>query len=221
MTLLIATPIRGGELESSSVTMGWADALRMVMHAMPATVRYVFALDVVRARNRVVGDLLRNPDLAHITHVLWWDDDNWPKHPGIIAEMMRLDLPIVGIPYTNKRRPRRWIHQDWPDREPEVDADGLLDVMGCGMGFTLVSRTCLTTMAAHAEHYWDLPNKWTVPNIFGQLYDEIAGCKVLLSEDFSFCKRWRENHGGKVKMLMKSTLMYHAGPHAWSAQDPP
>lgn len=218
VTLLIATPVRGAELHAAPVSAGYAEARIALAALLPVQTRMLASLDVVRARNRIVSLLLSEPDLAAVTHVLWWDDDEWPEDVSVVRDMIDLGLPVVAAPYTNKRQPVRWIHQAWGDgRVP--DARGLLDVRGVGMGFTLTSRACLEAMAKDAEWYWDAPTPRECPNLFGQLYDDFAGRRVLLSEDFSFCKRWREQHDGRVFVYGRAGLLYHAGSHAWSAQE--
>jgi hypothetical protein len=216
MTLLIATPVRGAELGAATVALGYAEQRAALMSIMPAQGRIVFSLDVVRARNRAAAQVLTEPGLAGVTHVLWWDDDEWPADVRIVRNMMDFDLPLVGAAYTRKRRPTRWVHQEWADGSVP-DERGLLDVRSVGMGFTLTSRACLEAMAKDAEWYWDAPTPRECPNLFGQLYDDMDGRRVLLSEDFSFCKRWRENHGGKVYAY--DVEMFHAGSHAWSVAD--
>jgi hypothetical protein len=219
MTLLVATPVRGAELWSAPVSVGYCQSLctLAVDLALPMHRRWVYGLDVVRARNRMVAEVLSDPVLADVTHVLWWDDDNWPEDARVVPEMMALGLDVVAAPYTNKRQPMRWVHQSWGDgRVP--DERGLLDVRGVGMGFTLTSRRCLEVLAVDARRYWDAPNPRECPDVFGQLYDDFAGRSVLLSEDYSFCKRWRER-GGLVYVYGRAGLVFHAGAHAWSAKD--
>lgn len=231
--LLVATPVRGAELNAAPAALGYMKAFWQLGAAMPTVVHFSFSLDVVRSRNRIVGEVLRSPGLAEVSHVLWWDDDQWPEdrsRPGVnivvplVRDMIALDLPIVGARYTNKLpQPRlREVHQEWGDgRVP--DERGLLDVRSVGMGFTLVSRGCIEEMSEDARRtddwYWDAPKPHDCPNLFGQLYDDFAGRRVLLSEDYSFCKRWRERHGGRVYVYGPSGIMCHAGMHAWSAQD--
>jgi hypothetical protein len=223
VTLLIATPIRAAELWAAQVTLGYAESVRALSHEMPIKTVVTYALDVVRARNRVVGIVLGNADFADVTHVLWWDDDNWPEDRSIVGKMLALDLPVVGAAYTNKSRPVRFVHQPWPGNKFTLDERGCLDVRAVGFGFTMTSVACLRQMAEKARDYWDESIAMRCPDIFGQLYEDHAlpggeDVDVLLSEDYSFCKRWREDHGGKVA-LYGGGVISHAGAHGWNARD--
>lgn len=218
--LLIATPVRAAELYTAQVSLGYAESVRALSHEMPVKTVVSYALDVVRSRNRVVGIVLREKEFADVTHILWWDDDNWPEDRKIVQRMLDLDVPIVGAAYTNKKRPVRFVHQPWPGPRT-VDKRQCLDVRAVGFGFTLTSRECLERMGHAAHWYRDYPNATRCPNIFGQQYDtpeEATEDDTLLSEDFSFCKRWREDHGGKVLLYCGGTIA-HAGGHAWTARD--
>jgi hypothetical protein len=220
--LLIATPVRGAEIWSTHVTVGYSESVRALAQEMPVETipaNMFFACDNIRARNRIVAIVLR--DFPHVTHVLFWDDDNWPENRAIVGEMMASGEHVISAPYTNKKQPLRWVHQLLNERQEE--RNNLLEVRGVGFGFTMVSRTCLERMSAAARKYTDLPNPWKVANIFGQLYDPpTPGCtgedEMLLSEDFSFCKRWREM-GGRVVLYTGAGIIFHAGTHAWNARE--
>jgi len=220
-SLLIATPIRAAELYAAQVTLGYAESVRALSHEMPIKTVVTYALDTVRARNRITGIVLREKEFADVTHVLWWDDDQWPEDRSIVGKMLALDLPVVGAAYTNKKRPVRFVHQPWTDGARKLDERGCLAVRAVGFGFTMTSRECLEEMAESARWYRDFPNTETCPDLFGQLYDKPgadADEDTLLSEDFSFCKRWRVGYQGNVA-LYGGGVIAHAGPHAWTARD--
>ena len=225
--LLVATPVRGGDLHSTSISVGYVEFIRALQQSMPVDTLspiLTYNCDNIRARNRIAATVLREPDFAKVTHVLWCDDDNWPEDSRIVKEMMALGEDFVAAPYTNKRKPLRWVHQIL-DHRPAVDENGLMEVRGVGFGFTMTSRACLEKMSNAARRYTDTPNPHKVANIFGQLYDrftpgEDPEDECLLSEDFSFCKRWREM-GGKIHLYAKSGIIIHAGPHPFSARDMP
>ncbi len=226
MSVLIATPVRGSELFATSVSMGYAQFIRRLVEVMPGcdTIQ-VFSNDTCRARNRIVGHFLTQPTLERFTHLLFVDDDNWPEDASIVEKMMALDLDVVMAPTTNKRLPLRWCHQTWEDRETVVEENGCIDVRGVGMGFTMISRRCLEKLAAAARWYTDLPNALRCPDVFGHLFDRLTPGddpeeETKLSEDYSFCKRWREA-GGSVHIYVHAGIIYHTGAHAWSAHEMP
>jgi hypothetical protein len=221
MKLVIATPVRGNGL-AANVSVGYSESLRALSRKLPVetiSATVTFAADVVRARNRLVAMALREwPDMTHVLH---WDDDMWPEDLGLIEKMIACDEDFVAAPYTNKREPVRWIHQYIPFEDKGLDARGLLEVKGCGMGLTLTSRACLERVSASAKKYTDAPTENLVANVFGMLFDTIDGKEVLMSEDFSFCKRWRDV-GGKIYVYgANGNFVSHVGAKEWGARDIP
>ena len=226
--LVIATPVRAAELLSASVSLGYAEMVTRLHRLLPVEVlsgSITFAADIVRGRNRIAGKVLR--EMPDATHVLWLDDDNWCDDVAIVPEMMALGVDVVSAPYTNKRQPLRWIHQHLTPQAP-IEGD-LLEVAGVGFGFTLTSTACLRELAAMHRHYTDHPNPHRVCNLFGHLYHHPAqergelvpdGDQALLSEDFSFCLRWRRA-GGRVYVYAKAGIIHHAGAHDWNAREMP
>lgn len=226
--LVVATPVRAAEMHAASVSLGYAEMLLRLARRLPVEVlsgSLTFAADIVRGRNRIAAKVLR--EYSDVTHVLWLDDDQWVDDVSVVAEMVALDVDVVGAPYTNKRQPLRWVHQHLHPPAPPVGE--LLEVAGLGFGFTLTSTRALRELAAAERVYTDHPNPHRVANIFGQLFHHPAleqGVEVaeadqaLLSEDYSFCLRWRRL-GGRIYLYTKAGLVQHAGAHAWDARQMP
>ena len=223
MTLVVATPVDGADIWSARVTLGYAENLRMLSHEMPVATVVEYARDVVRARNRVASLVLS--EFPAMTHVLWWDDDQWPEDRGIVRKMIDSGEDLIGAPYTSKMLPLRWVHQLL--HPCPVAVGGVQAVRAVGFGFTLTTRRCLEDMTAAHRKYRDWPRETRPANLFGQLYESpmLSGGlytpedeECLLSEDFSFCKRWRDM-GRKVAILCDGGVIFHAGPRGWSAKD--
>jgi hypothetical protein len=225
MSLVIATSVRGHEPLAAPVSAGYALAVRTLSHLLPIDVippLVTYSDDNYRARNRVAGQVLREAPKA--THVLWWDDDTWPEDLRIVREMMASGEDVISAPYTNKRPPVRWTHVPLDPSPPA--ADGKQEVRSVGWGFTMTTTRCLQRMFDGARKYRDWPHAHVLANMFGALFDPPFGepCpedqEMMLSEDRSFCKRWRLM-GGRVMLKLDAGIIMHAGCSAWSARDMP
>jgi hypothetical protein len=226
--LIIATPIRAAEMHAASVSLGYAEMLLRLQRALPIEVlagSLTFAADIVRGRNRIAAKVLR--DHPDATHVLWLDDDQWVDDVAVVAEMIALGVDVVGAPYTNKRQPLRWVHQHLTP--PAAPHGSLLPVAGLGFGFTLTTTSALRHLSEVERVYTDHPNPHRVANLFGQLFHHPAldqgrnvpeADQALLSEDYSFCLRWRRSGGG-VYLYARAGIIHHAGPHAWDPSQMP
>ena len=239
--ILIATPVRAADHMCASVTVGYADGVRKLSRVMPVEMldtTITYGCDVVRARNRLAAIALR--DFPRCTHVLWWDDDQWPDDPRIVLAMLATGEHVIGAAYTRKRFPVRWVHQLLDGKEQVGD---VLEVRSIGFGFTITSMHSLRKLSEAAKiprlvpikigEEWSTemrPDVYTeftdlkVANIFGHLYDrlDMAGDptdSVLLSEDFAFCKRWRDL--GERVTLLCGGMVEHAGHYRYSVRDIP
>lgn len=217
--IVIATPVDGAAVWEARVTLGYAENLRWLGKELAIEAVVGVGDDVVRSRNRLAHIAMR--EFPRMTHVLWWDDDNWPEDRGCVSRMVGLGVDVVGAPYTSKRSPPSWVHQLLQPCPPE--RDGLLSVRSVGFGFTLTTRRCLERMCAAERRYTDWPRPDKISNIFGHLYDQPYGSvdpedEALLSEDFSFCKRWRAM-GEAVYIYNGAGRIWHSGTKAWSASD--
>ena len=220
--LVIATPVRGGEPMSAPVSFGWAAHMRGLCVELGVDVPIVgYSSDVVRARNRLAAQILRErPDTQY---VLWWDSDTWPENRAIVREMMALGVDVVSAPHTNKRPPLRWLHQHLKPRPDPVGE--LQEVRAVPFGFTMTSVACLRAMSEVGRKYTDHPNPHVMADIFGLRYEApIEGGPpendTLLSEDYSFCSRWRQM-GGRVHIYLGAGVLAHDGQHSFSAREMP
>lgn len=226
-------------MHTGLVTVGYADAVNElqarwlrrgdtcnIIHA-----KLTFGADPVRGRNRIAAAFLQ--DFPDATHLLQWDDDQWPDDVDIVDGMLSSGEHLVGGPYTRKNFPVRWVHQG--PFQDILDASGhkRADVIECallGTGFTLVSRYCLEAMASKARWYTDyVPahhgGKMRVPDLYGHVFRNInpqngttAEDETLLSEDYSFCVRWHDL-GGRSALYLKAGLIRHAGSFVYSAEN--
>jgi hypothetical protein len=189
---------------------------------------WMWDYDLVRVRSRAVRKFLTETDGTHLLFV----DSDVSFEPATIRTLVALDLPIVALPY-----PKRDIH--WgrvyeaarAGKNPEaaayeyvvrseketVDARGILDVKGVGMGCTLLRRDMLEEMTfAYKDELeaWDNHDTEGGPTVmlFAMRWDTLKGKRHLYGEDISFCTRWLDM-GGKIAMYVgPGSPAHHHGP---------
>jgi hypothetical protein len=115
-------------------------------------------------------------------------------------QMAEAGLHFVGMPCPEKEREHR---------------SGFITGVYAGTGFMLIRRSCFERMIiAYPETKFDVAHVYPIPKERSQnqyaLFDCIIepGTNIYLSEDFTFCRRWRQM-GGKIWLDPKSRLSHH------------
>jgi hypothetical protein len=180
MTITICTPVFG-TTETASVSLTYHKAwARLPLEKFP-TVNYINC-DLVRARSRGVRAALENGS----SHVLMWDADvGGDTVPEVLQGLIDAKVDLIGAPYARKNLSGK---STW-------SADG----GHLGMGFTLISRSCMQKMTAHYGSTLSFLDKTddgkVVPTV--ALFQLFLTHNALLGEDYSFCERWKQI-GGSV-----------------------
>lgn len=167
--------------------------------------------DLVRARGRCMQIAIEQER----SHLLFWDGDVSVDDPGkVVAHMLSVEEDIVCTLYPRKNAKER----TWPIVRLDIAAPRrkghAVEIASCGMGLTLISRACMLKMAANSPTFLD---KWgdierCVPAAF--MLRHVG--KELLSEDYSFCYRWREL-GGTV-WCNAGDVADHFGAHLFEGK---
>lgn len=183
-----------------------------------ATISYA---DIVESRNFLLTHFFDNTDATHLLFI----DADMGYDPKLIAEMVRLAKPVVGV-IAPKRQidlnrlaelaakgepPRRAIARSHSflfrpvkgGAKPPVA--GFVEVEGCGAGILLIQRDCIKTLLEKLPALNDTAAGTTSPLAQAKrltrlirAFDPITVGGARLSEDFSFCHRWRRLCGGEV-----------------------
>ena len=144
---------------------------------------------ITRARSRMVADFLE----TDATHMMFIDADIGFE-PEDVGKVFALDADIgVGV-YRMKKVGSEYAA--WVDGELVSDLgkfDGPVNVDFAGTGFMMIRREVLTRMR---KAY---PELECPEDGFPALFDTEIEDGVYLSEDYAFCKRWRDL-GGVVTM---------------------
>lgn len=186
---------------------------------MGGTAMSLFCLGAYLASKGVgcSGGALNYPDIAECRNVflsVWYDkyptsthllfvDSDMRFAPELVHDMIAINKPLVGCIYRRKGDVKHWVGKTRPG--PQDVENGFLQVEGIGMGVTLIARTCIDQMVEkYPELIFDIPV--TDPlDLFGphkldrvlRFFDKISFGYAHMSEDFAFCKRYRDI-GGEV-----------------------
>jgi len=151
---------------------------------------------IPRGRNSLVAKFLAFEPKS--THLMFIDSDIGFE-PEEIIKLMLADKDVSGGLYPKKALPVQYVVNKVPNSTKEGN---LVEVANLGTGFMLIKREVIETLirAKPELHYQDAigldpkydPYKYA---LFDTLIDPVT--KEYLSEDYYFCKLWRDM-GGKI-----------------------
>lgn len=212
--MLIASPV-DGSAENGWVTYGYHTAVRSLERSgaviLPSEI--VFGdVDLPRARS-IAADYAIYKTAIQWDWILWWDVDVVPTDLSVVGSMLQAaengGYHLINAPYPRKRQPTTFSYRPLADDSLHVEND-CAEVEYVPFGFTLTSRACIHAMEArYNTEVWFTneasPSGGTVTGMF--LNETIQGLhegtpfRQYLSEDYSFCERWRRI-GGKVHLYV-------------------
>jgi hypothetical protein len=139
--------------------------------------------------------------------------------PEEIIKLLLADKDVSGGLYPKKALPIQYVVNKIPNSEKDPNNPNLVEVANLGTGFMLIKREVIEKiiMARPDLHYVDaigLDEKYSPFKycLFDMSIDE--NTRELLSEDYHFCKLWR-NMGGKIFADLTIKLD-HTGYHKFS-----
>jgi hypothetical protein len=188
---------------------------------------------ITRGRNILVSRFLDDPTATHLLFV----DADIGFDPVQVARMLRFDEDVVAGMYPLKLHdwtsgvtnvvagepidtaPLRYVGAPCDGDEAE-SRDAFVSATYAGTGFMLIKRQALMKMiAAHPELRFSAAHVAAAPSLSPNQY-ALFDCMieretgVYLSEDYTFCRRWRDL-GGKVWLDTQGALI-HVGQHEFS-----
>ena len=178
--------------------------------------------EVGHSRNVITNTMYNNSDYTHLLFI----DDDMSFDPALIIDLIRSDKAIAGAicPRRNidlvkffevaasggsyeqaQAEAANFVTRFVSFSKFEVK-DGWVPMAGIGMGITLIQRQVLDVMVQKNA----VPDRWLSDDeplpgtgaspfrygFFDGVYDDEL--KTMLSEDLSFCQRWRIQCGGEV-----------------------
>jgi len=217
MKIFIATPAYGETFYTPCVQSLFKLAVELERRKWSSNLATVSYADIAEGRNVLLTHWFDKTDASHLLFV----DADMGFEPQLIFDMVDFDKPLVGTIY-----PKRQIHldrfakaiaagqsvekaeagaHDFVVQKPSRNTarKGFMRVDSCGTGIFLVQRSCVEHMLHKLPDIVDdrPPKAFSLskePSRLIRAFDFLTIDGVRLSEDYSFCYRWREKCGGEV-----------------------
>lgn len=199
--VMVATPCRGG------MTHEYVHGMCSLMQAAAQCGVGVNLLTVpnesliTRARNVAVGEFME----SDCTHLMFIDADMGFRGDDVLR-LLASGQELVAAAGVRRQdgEPSFCVNMEKPKFWHEA---GLLQVDEVGTGFMLISRGCLEKMIAHFPtlRFRERDTERYYPLLFDCSFDG----ELYWSEDYTFCRRWRET-GGSV-WVDPSIELIHVG----------
>lgn len=207
MSLLISTPGYGGQ-----VTTPWAtSALALQEQALRSGFDIGWLVTageslVTRARNTAVATFLTQTDYERFLFI----DADIEFSPNDVAKLWAMDEDVAVAAYSMKRLDKPVTA--WRDGAlVKLDElSGPTEVEYAGTGFMMIKRHVFEQMR---DAWPEIEHEEGIVGKCWQFFDIGVVDGVALSEDYWFCRRWREL-GGRV-MLEPSIRLTHWGRHGY------
>lgn len=205
--VMVAIPSREVE-RTCAMRMVIAEMLDAIGHNIGFVAPEFGGAPISAARNNALAIFLKSP-----ADDLFFIDDDVKAEPGAMIRMVQHEVDFVGGVYPHRidgpSFPLQWhAHGQGFHDAHMITAAGhpLLEVHGVPAGFMRLRRSVVEKMVAAYpdDWYWHGPNK--VPDLF----DFERRDHLKYSEDFTFCKRWRDI-GGKI-WIDPEIGFTHTGP---------
>lgn len=236
MRPMFITPCYGGNVTSTFATSLLALNNALWQVGMNGSIRLNSGDSLVtRARNIAVVQFLASPEFTH----LFWIDADVGFEPEAVFRLLQADRDVVAGAYPIKRfnwptsippnlSPAEYIHAHlaYPVNAAEgndvmalnIDADGFLEVSEAPTGFMAIKREVILSMMERMpelKYTPDGPPNNPHRDLYYRFFDVMVDpdTQRYLSEDYAFCRRWRDL-GGKIYVDTTSKLS-HQGAYTF------
>lgn len=221
--ILIATPTYG-DVHHEFARELFNAARLMQSFNLPFDLAFKVDSLLQRSRAELAASFL---DRTNFSHLLFIDSDiEFPAQA--IPALLGCDKDVIAGLYRKKRSDPTAIEWacNWKviDNQHRIDPDtGAVEILDAGTGFMMIKRSALLKMReAYPElRYRVRDAKDGQPaqyahDFFALMLEQWSdGEKVLISEDYAFCRRWRAI-GGQIWALPGLPLTHH-GRWEWKA----
>lgn len=226
--IFIATPTRGGVSPSFAASI-WRilqDEEIDVEGGLELSDVQQWGEDVVRIRSRFVSHFLTKTDATHLLFI----DSDIEVLPKVIRGMLSANKEFVCAPYPrrdgvdfkrvreNSSIPAEALAYRYSVRIGvngiSVTDDGCTEVEGMPLGCALIERKALQEMYDAYQPVLAFDEEMHGESV--ALFQLILRDRALLSEDYSFCERWRTMGKSVFMFLGEGSPVTHHGEHRYA-----
>jgi len=197
--LMIALPCYGGNIRMETVAALSELRSALAWQKVPSRQYHHDMCNITTVRNCIITKFY--DDLPEYDHLLMVDND-MSFTAKLVVDMIGLKRPLVGTAYHRRQTsPNIWdMLVGEPFQEPQEIVNGFQQWKYIGAGIMLIKRHVITQMP---EKLHDLRDNYD-PRALGAIgitrvlrfFDEMKTPEGRqLSEDYSFCERWRQCGG--------------------------
>jgi hypothetical protein len=231
INLMIATPMYGGVATTNYIN----GLLGLVGLCNSRGINFYWKFIhneslVIKARNDLAMGFLENEDASHVLFI----DADIGFNPEDLLGMLEADVDVIGAVYPKKNI--YWEGSERAARAGRVDAHLLKqasfdyvykgEVFGLGdrkvfeaeflgFGFILIKRDVFKRLIPHTREYVGSSSYPINKKMYAFFDTEIDESGLLLSEDFYFCRKWRDV-GGRIHVAPWVRLT-HSGNYTFGS----
>jgi hypothetical protein len=235
MKVMFATPCYISAVSMNYVTSIFDLTLHSARFGLECILHMHAESLITRSRNKMTLKFLSDETLTH----LFWIDSDIQFTPQSVCRLLLVDRDVVAGVYPMKSfnwpaegLPAGTTRQEFEDRYTEypfnpighgaervsayADADDLVEAAEAPTGFMCIKREVLLAMMQRypeLNYTPDGPPNNPLAHLHWRFFDCMADPDSgrYLSEDYAFCRRWRDM-GGKVWIDLQCKLI-HLGQH--------
>ncbi len=204
--ILIAVPAYRETVFSNCSHTVFEIGKRLLANGIDSTLLHISSSDVAKVRN-VYASLLYS--MPRFSHILFYDNDIGTD-PNIALRLVAAARDIIACVCPKRTNPIEFnVHFRLPAGTP---ADGIYETDRVGTGIMLIRRNVIEALVATNKLRSD--PKHEIRGLNGTLYgffDQANG----LTEDYSFCVRWRELCSGTVYVMTNADIS-HMGENTFT-----
>jgi hypothetical protein len=213
--LFIATPAFGETFYTSYVESVFNLTCRLKDRGWAPSFNSVTFSNIADSRNLLLSYWYDQSDAEYLLFL----DADMGFDPNLIFQMIEFNKPVVGVVYPKRSLDLTRLAEpatlegtiqakianayDYVVKGPKFDSSTreFIQVEACGTGILLLHRDCISMMINKIPTIIDPTPDVVTFKAFKRLlrpFDFVTVSGRHLSEDFSFCHRWRSGCGGEI-----------------------